>query len=656
MPFHDFTSIPILDLSLSDDQVLPKLRLALADVGFLYISNHDVPSSVIDDLVQILPRLFALADETKHEIALANSPHFLGYSAAGTETTAGNLDQREQLELATELTKAPDGSPLYDRLRGPNQWPSTLPELRPIVERYMTEVTNLGERFLRLVARALSLPSDAFFPYLSDQHRLKLVHYPASSGQGVGPHKDSSGWWTFLLQASPEVGGLQVLNKSGSWVDAPAIPGTFVVNIGQAFEVVTNGVCRATTYRVLSSSRARYNVPFFQGVRRSLTRREALDSLAEHFAQFGSGDEPGEARLIDAPFVTAKYETWGETQLRTKIRSHPEIGRTFYPGVYEKYVTETCTFTTHNSNTYSYVSIQPVSRNKTILLLHGFPSTLNDWVHQIRHLSSAGYGVVAADLLGYGASSKPTEADRYRLKVMSDEVIELLDHLKLQTVVGVGHDFGATLLSRLAAYHPSRWDSFVFLAVGPPKLGTPFDVDTINQVTKQMLGYEMLGYIPWLADPSSQGMLEQHAESAMSLLFCRDRKAWGEWFHPLGKMKEFVRNDRRVPVGSWYTKDLQEAHLEAFGSTDGYKGACRWYRMWKDNLFAADETGFEDFQATQPVLFIAPAEPEQATLQQQQMLASWAPNLRTVKLDTGHWVHLERPDETSSAIQDLLLS
>ncbi|KAF5002159.1 hypothetical protein FDECE_10704 [Fusarium decemcellulare] len=348
MPSRDFTQLPVLDLSLSKDEaslptLLSSLRVALTDVGFLYVSNHGVPQSVIDDLVNILPALFALPDSAKRAIALENSPHFLGYSGAGSETTAGRSDQREQVELATELDAAPEGSPLYDGLRGPNQWPSELPELRAVVERYIDELTKLGERFLRLVAKALDLPDEVFFSYLSDQHRLKLVHYPASSGedtQGVGPHKDSSGWWTFLLQASPEVKGLQVLNKAGAWIEAPAIPDTFVVNIGQAFEVVTNGVCKATTHRVLSSSSERFSVPFFQGVRRSLTRREALESLAEHFSRFGSGDESGEGRSIDAPFVTGKYDTWGETQLRTKVRSHRENGRRFYPEVYDKYVND----------------------------------------------------------------------------------------------------------------------------------------------------------------------------------------------------------------------------------------------------------------------------------------------------------------------------
>ncbi|KAF4448508.1 hypothetical protein F53441_8094 [Fusarium austroafricanum] len=342
MSSHDFTQIPIIDLSSSSPQTLKDLHNALTQIGFLYITNHGIPASTIRSLVEILPTLFSLPAEAKQEIALENSPHFLGYSAAGTETTAGKADLREQVELATELSKADDNAPLYDGLRGPNQWPSALPDLQPIATRYISDLTLLGNRFLTLVAKALSLPEEIFFPYLSDQHRLKLVHYPPSQTptQGVGPHKDSSGWWTFLLQASPEVNGLQVLNKSGSWVDVPPIPGTFVVNIGQAFEVVTNGVCKATTHRVLSTSQERFSVPFFQGVRRDLTRREALESLAEHFKTFGAGDESGEGREIDAPFVTGKYDTWGETQLRTKIRSHRENGRKFYPEVFEKYISD----------------------------------------------------------------------------------------------------------------------------------------------------------------------------------------------------------------------------------------------------------------------------------------------------------------------------
>lgn len=67
----------------------------------------------------------------------------------------------------------------------------------------------------------------------------------------MGPHKDSTGLFTFLSQ--DQVGGLEVLNKSGQWISAPYIEGTFVVNVQQGFEAITGGLCPATTHRVIVS-------------------------------------------------------------------------------------------------------------------------------------------------------------------------------------------------------------------------------------------------------------------------------------------------------------------------------------------------------------------------------------------------------------------
>ncbi|QVM10206.1 hypothetical protein D8B26_004867 [Coccidioides posadasii str. Silveira] len=323
---HAFTEIPLIDLSLAKDPLtrpvlFEQLRYALISVGFLYISNHGVPEKVINDLVNVLPELFDLPESAKEEIALRNSPHFLGYSSVGSETTGGKADKREQAEFATELLAVESkDAPLYERLRGPNQWPPQLPPLRPAVTSYIQELTALGERFLRLVAEALSLPQETFFHFLSDQHRLKLVHYPGASN-------------------SPSSG--TITQGNGDWIDVPVIPGTFVVNIGQAFEVVTNGVCKATTHRVLMSGyKDRYSVPFFQGVRRNLTKTEAVETLKEHFSRFAAGGESVEAKDIDSAFLRGKYDTWGESQLRTKIRSHRDVGKKFYGDVFDKYVND----------------------------------------------------------------------------------------------------------------------------------------------------------------------------------------------------------------------------------------------------------------------------------------------------------------------------
>ncbi len=54
-------------------------------------------------MVAYLPRFFALPQERKDVLRMANSPHFLGYSRLGVERTRGAADQREQFDLATPL-------------------------------------------------------------------------------------------------------------------------------------------------------------------------------------------------------------------------------------------------------------------------------------------------------------------------------------------------------------------------------------------------------------------------------------------------------------------------------------------------------------------------------------------------------------------------
>jgi isopenicillin N synthase-like dioxygenase len=127
MASSDFTSIPIIDLAkadISDTRIklLTDLRHAVTNVGFLYVTNHGVSNIVVESLVNALPLLFSLSEQEKEHVALKKSPHFLGYSGTGSETTAGKIDQREQFEFATELVDDwKQGQPLAERLKGPNQ-------------------------------------------------------------------------------------------------------------------------------------------------------------------------------------------------------------------------------------------------------------------------------------------------------------------------------------------------------------------------------------------------------------------------------------------------------------------------------------------------------------------------------------------------------
>lgn len=372
--------------------LLRQLHAALFDVGFLYIINHDVPTDTITRLTSLLPDLFGLPAEQKALLSKLNSPHFLGYSGFAEETTLGKQDLREQFDFGTELpaiwqepesreSKAypdpqtydtrlaheskgeafaqRDFTQLYWNLRGPNQWPNedSLPGFQNALTDYHDQVEALSYRFVHLIEEALGIPAgtfDHFFgrdevspiaardsekhlshDYLPPQHRIKLLRYPPSppgtehGSQGVGAHKDSSGWLTFLYQVGNEE-GLEVLSSSNKWIQARPIPNSFVVNFGNAFEAATEGAVKATVHRVTApspDSNVRYSIPFFMGLPLDMTVSEIRKYIPEDVRRLRAEAQRGETI---SSFLDPRWDSLGESQLRKWIRSHKEVGEKWY--------------------------------------------------------------------------------------------------------------------------------------------------------------------------------------------------------------------------------------------------------------------------------------------------------------------------------------
>jgi isopenicillin N synthase-like dioxygenase len=99
---------------------------------------------------------------------------------------------------------------------GPNMWPNEelLQGFRDTIEKYMSMMGGVAEKFTSLVAEAIGLAPEAFDQFFEpkngpwpQQHKLKIVKYPdiadlppGATTQGVGPHK---GIPYHLLSQSP---------------------------------------------------------------------------------------------------------------------------------------------------------------------------------------------------------------------------------------------------------------------------------------------------------------------------------------------------------------------------------------------------------------------------------------------------------------------
>ncbi|WP_224984388.1 alpha/beta fold hydrolase [Geomonas agri] len=97
-----------------------------------------------------------------------------------------------------------------------------------------------------------------------------------------------------------------------------------------------------------------------------------------------------------------------------------------------------------------------------IILIHGFPLNRQMWQPQLQPLADAGYRVIAPDLRGFGASDAP--AGGYSMDVFADDIIALMDSLKIDKAVVSGMSMGGYVLLNLMERYPDRVRAACFIA------------------------------------------------------------------------------------------------------------------------------------------------------------------------------------------------
>ncbi|KAG9251282.1 2OG-Fe(II) oxygenase superfamily [Emericellopsis atlantica] len=351
----EFTEVPVVDFALSQSpatklEFLSQLRNALVHVGFFYLSNHSIPDQVQQAALAQSEAFFSLPLQKKLDLETAKSKHFLGYNGMNSEKTVAVTGNNESVFFGPDYPPPSPEEPVYLNLHGPSQWPDedVLPEFRSAVENYRSAVQGLAASFVSLVPEALGLGSDSF-KWLFDDHpfsRLNFRRYPVppeeseggDASHGIAPHKDSS-FMTYLLQDGDH-NCLEVQNKSGRWISVPPIPGTLVVNIGRLLEILTRGVCTATTHRVILGSEGfrdrhgnrlgpRLSVPFFQNVNLRLLPESLSVDVPSHIVELSEGKE---AISDSGTFFSGICDnSVGDTVFVSMLTSFVDAAQKWYP-------------------------------------------------------------------------------------------------------------------------------------------------------------------------------------------------------------------------------------------------------------------------------------------------------------------------------------
>ena len=241
-------TIPVVDISSERLPVVEEIGRACREIGFLTVVGHGVSEELVERTAAASRAFFDLPDAEKHALSEGEPrPGLPAYRPLRSESLAASLGRKAPGDLKESLDWGP-AVPGYG-------WPARPPELRGLFEEYFEAVGRLGERLRRLFALALGLPEDWFEDaFRGHSSSVRVINYPDPEGEvepgqlRAGAHTDYGCMTILRTEAAP--GGLQVRTRAGDWVDVEAVPGSFVVNLGDMMARWTNDRWTATLHRV----------------------------------------------------------------------------------------------------------------------------------------------------------------------------------------------------------------------------------------------------------------------------------------------------------------------------------------------------------------------------------------------------------------------
>ncbi|KAK0917268.1 hypothetical protein LTR57_012541 [Friedmanniomyces endolithicus] len=287
-------------------RIAVQIREACTTSGFFHITGHGVPEETRQAILALAKRYFKDVPRSKREaIHVRNSKYLRGYEPADyTYVNPGDWEAedaapetKEGFNWGYEAGLDPTGGDgQYRELDGEdvngNLWPSE--EDVPGITRRSR--STMARYLVWLGICSVSLRCPWIYP------KTRLLYYPAPSNPqpldpkqkdkqiGLGAHSDYECFTILLCSTAP---GLEILSPDDQWIPAPAVKGSFIINVADFLMRWTNGVYKSTVHRVVNRTRdERYSVPFFFSIN--------YDQMVETLPSCVSAENPSKYPPIKA--------------------------------------------------------------------------------------------------------------------------------------------------------------------------------------------------------------------------------------------------------------------------------------------------------------------------------------------------------------------
>ena len=255
------SSIPIVDLApwftggeAGRQRVAAAFDRAYRDVGFVQVVGHGVANDIVQGAFDAMSAFFGLAEAQKKQCVPASAEIYRGYSARLSESFSYSLSIETPPDLveafvmgADDVGRDPTTNPFAT-----NVWPTEPAWFRDRLWTYYSAARSLSFELCRIAAVALGVDPQFFDSALQESNTtLRCNWYHRRSEEvelldeqmALGAHTD---YGILTVLAADPGPGLQLLDKSGAWVDVEPEPGAFIINAGDALAVWTNDAWRST--------------------------------------------------------------------------------------------------------------------------------------------------------------------------------------------------------------------------------------------------------------------------------------------------------------------------------------------------------------------------------------------------------------------------